>query len=397
VQTYVSLKILADAISRAGSLDRARIRDAIRETKMDSIFGPISFDEKGQNDHPVAITQVLGGRFITVWPESAAIRAAVLPTPPWSARTQQSATGDQAASQPHQPAVVSDTEKLLQTLTSGLLTGGIYALIGIGLTIIFGVMRVVNFAHGALVMVAMYATYFLFTSLGIDPFLSILIVTPAMFLVGVLIEKSLISPVLKAPELNQILLTEGVSIVLINAALLIFTANYLTMTTSYAGATAQVGPVSVSLPQIGAFSIALVITAALYFFLMMTDTGRRIRATAQDPEAAQILGVNIKRVQALTFGLGVAAAGAAGSLLMPIYYRVEPNAGSPFTLKAFVVVVLGGMGSVTGALVGGILLGIAEALGAVYISTGYKDAIGFVIFLLALTLKPSGLLGKSKV
>ncbi|HSE97027.1 MAG TPA: ABC transporter substrate-binding protein [Blastocatellia bacterium] len=396
VQTYISLKILADAIARAGSLDRTAIRDALRETRMDSIFGPISFDEKGQNDHPVAITQVIGGRFVTVWPESAALRSPLLPTPPWSARSRVAASGDQTP-ELHQPGTVSGTEKLLQTMTSGLLTGGIYALIGIGLTIIFGVMRVVNFAHGALVMVAMYATYFLFTAAGIDPFLSILIVMPAMFLVGVAIEKTLISPILKAPELNQILLTEGVSIVLINAALLMFTANYLTMTTSYAGATTQIGPVSLSLPQLAAFSIAFVITAALYFFLMRTDTGRRIRATAQDPEAAQILGVNIKRIQALTFGLGVAAAGAAGSLLMPIYYRVEPNAGSPFTLKAFVVVVLGGMGSVTGALVGGVLLGIAESLGAVYISTGYKDAIGFVIFLLALTLKPSGLLGKSKV
>jgi branched-chain amino acid transport system permease protein len=277
------------------------------------------------------------------------------------------------------------------------LTGGIYALIGIGLTIIFGVMRVVNFAHGALVMVGMYGTYFLFTYLHMDPFLSLVVVMPAMFVVGVAIEKLLIDPVLKAPERNQILLTEGLSIVLINTALLLFTANYLTMTTGYAGATVRLGGVSVSKPQLGAFAIACVITAALYAFLMKTDTGRRIRATAQDSEAARILGVNIKRVQTLTFGLGVAAAGAAGALLMPIYYRVEPYAGAPFSLKAFIVVVLGGMGSVTGALVGGLLLGVAEALGAVYISTGYKDAIGFVIFLMVLLLKPSGLLGRSRV
>jgi branched-chain amino acid transport system permease protein len=277
-----------------------------------------------------------------------------------------------------------------------LLTGGIYALIGLGLTIIFGVMRVVNFAHGALVMMGMYATYFLFTSLHIDPFLSLVIVMPAMFIVGAAIQKIFIAPALGAPELNQILLTEGISIVLINAALLIFTANYLTMSTSYAGASFQLGGVSLSKPQMAAFAIAIVITGAVYLFLMRTVTGRQIRAAAQDAEAAQLLGINIKRVQALTFGLGVAAAGAAGSLLMPIYYRVEPNAGSPFTLKAFVVVVLGGMGSVTGALAGGILLGIAESLGAVYISTGYKDVIGFIIFLLVLTLKPSGLLGRSK-
>ncbi|HWC78174.1 MAG TPA: branched-chain amino acid ABC transporter permease, partial [Blastocatellia bacterium] len=165
----------------------------------------------------------------------------------------------------------------------------------------------------------------------------------------------------------------------------------------YAGATVRLGGVSVSKPQLAAFGIAFAITAALYAFLMKSDTGRRIRATAQDSEAAQILGVNITRVQTLTFGLGVAAAGAAGALLMPIYYRVEPYAGAPFSLKAFIVVVFGGMGSISGALVGGVVLGIAEALGAVYVSTGYKDAIGFIIFLLVLVFRPSGLLGKSRV
>jgi branched-subunit amino acid ABC-type transport system permease component/ABC-type branched-subunit amino acid transport system substrate-binding protein len=393
VQSYISLKILADAIERAGSTDRAAIRDAIRTSSLDSVFGPIHFDEVGQNEHPVAITQVINGKFVTVWPESAAIRSPVAPTPAWSAR----GLAANAEAPPHAPSIITGPQKFLQTIASGLLTGGIYALIGLGLTIIFGVMRVVNFAHGALVMVGMYATYFLFTSFHIDPFLSLIIVMPAMFIVGAAIQKIFIAPALGAPELNQILLTEGISIVLINAALLIFTANYLTMSTSYAGAAFQLGGVSLSKPQMAAFALAIIITGAVYLFLMRTVTGRQIRAAAQDAEAAQLLGINIKRAQALAFGLGVAAAGAAGSLLMPIYYRVEPNAGSPFTLKAFVVVVLGGMGSVTGALAGGILLGIAEALGAVYISTGYKDVIGFIIFLLVLTLKPSGLLGRSRV
>ena len=395
VQAYVSLKIVVDAIERAGSTDRAAVRDAIRTSNIDSVFGPIHFSDVGQNEHPVAITQVLNGKFVTIWPPSAAIRTPVLPTPQWRARS--IVSDSVAAGEPHVAVSVSATEKLLQTLTSGLLTGGIYALIGIGLTVIFGVMRVVNFAHGALVMTGMYATYFLFTGLHIDPFLSLLVVMPAMFIAGVIMQKTLIAPVLGAPELNQILLTEGISIVLINTALLLFTSNYLTMTTSYAGATLHLGGISLSKPQMAAFGIAIVITAADYIFLVKTGTGRQIRATAQDPEGARLIGINIKRVQALTFGFGVAAAGAAGSLLMPIYYRVEPNAGSPFTLKAFVVVVLGGMGSVTGALVGGIVLGIAESLGAVYVATGYKDVIAFVIFLLVLTLKPSGLLGKSKV
>ncbi|MFY9557855.1 MAG: ABC transporter substrate-binding protein [Blastocatellia bacterium] len=397
VQAYITLRILADAIGRAGDTERTTLRDAIKSSKLDSIFGLIHFNDVGQNEHQVAITQVLNGKFVTIWPPSAAIRPPSLPTPPWRARSRLEVDGSSPEIESHAPTSVTPTEKLLQTVTSGLLTGGIYALIGIGLTIIFGVMRVVNFAHGALVMVGMYATYFLFTGLHIDPFLSLVVVMPGMFVAGALMQKTLIAPVLKAPERNQILLTEGISIVLINTALLLFTSNYLTMTTSYAGATFHLAGVSVSKPQMAAFAIALIITAGNYFFLMKTGMGRQIRAAAQDAEAARLLGINIKRVQALTFGFGVAAAGAAGSLLMPIYYRVEPNAGSPFTLKAFVVVVLGGMGSVTGALVGGILLGIAESLGAVYVATGYKDVIGFVIFILVLTLKPSGLLGKSKV
>lgn len=389
VQAYISLKVLADAIARAGSLHRQSVRDAIRATRMDSIFGPISFDESGQNDHPVAITQVIGGKFVTVWPEEVAVRKPILPTPPWGARTRSTA---RAA-----PAQLTPAQKLIQAAASGLLNGGIYALIGIGLTIVFGVMRIVNFAHGAMVMAGMYATYFLFERLGVDPFLSVLVVMPAMFLFGALIQKWLIAPVLKAPELNQILLTEGISIVMINLALLAFTANYLTMSTSYAGAALRLGAISVSLPQMGAFLIALAITGSLYFFLMRTELGRQIRAAAQDAEAAELIGIDVGRIRQMTFGLGAAAAGAAGSLLMPIYYRVDPYAGSPFGLKAFVVVVLGGMGSVTGALAGGLLLGVAESLGAVYISTGYKDAFGFAIFLLALTLRPSGLFGKSRV
>ncbi|HWC77168.1 MAG TPA: ABC transporter substrate-binding protein, partial [Blastocatellia bacterium] len=179
VQAYVSLKILVDAIARAGSSNRREVRDALRTTSMDSIFGPISFDELGQNAHPVAITQVLNGKFVTVYPPSAAIRPPVLPTPAWSER----GSPPPATSGPSVARVdeVSGTQKMLQTMASGLLTGGIYALIGIGLTIIFGVMRVVNFAHGALVMIAMYGTYFLFTYLRIDPFLSLVVVMPAMF------------------------------------------------------------------------------------------------------------------------------------------------------------------------------------------------------------------------
>jgi branched-chain amino acid transport system permease protein len=285
---------------------------------------------------------------------------------------------------------------LAQTLVQGVLTGGLYALIGIGLNIIFGVMRVINFAHGALLMVGMYLSYGMFTLLGVDPYLSILLAGPILFVLGMAIQKFLITPVLGAAHMNQILLTEGLGLVLVNLALLIFTGNYRQVRTSYSDAFIRVGGVSVSLPYSASFLIALAFTVVLYLFLTRTDTGRAMRAVSQDREAARLMGIDVNRIAQVAFGIGTAAAGIAGALLVPVYY-LFPAVGDPFTLKSFVVVVLGGMGSVIGAIFGGVTLGLAESLGAVYISTGYKDVIGFVIFLLVLVLKPSGLFGNSRV
>jgi branched-chain amino acid transport system permease protein len=285
---------------------------------------------------------------------------------------------------------------LAQTLVGGILLGGLYALIGIGLTIVFGVMRVINFAHGEFLMVSMYLTYLLFTLWGVDPFLSLFITMPVFFLFGMFIQRFFISPVLKAPEMNQILLTVGIGLILANLIQLLFSADYRQVKTSYSDAVVGVSGISVSLPYSGAFVVAILITVALYFFLMRTDTGKAIRATAQDRDAAALMGADVGRISMITFGIGTAAAAAAGTLLTPVYY-LFPTVGGPFTLKSFVVVVLGGMGSVLGAIFGGLTLGIAESLGAVYVSTGYQDAIGFLIFLLILILKPSGLFGKSRV
>lgn len=283
----------------------------------------------------------------------------------------------------------------LQTIVSGFLTGSLYALIGIGLTIIFGVMRVINFAHGELLMLGMYITYWLFHLLGVDPLLSLLVTMPLLFLIGAAIQRFLIAPSIRAPEENLILLTVGVSLVLSNLALLFWTADYRTVTASYSGVAWRLAGISFSVPLLIGFGIALAITAVLFLFLMRTDIGRAIRATAQDRESAMLMGIPVQKISMITFGIGASLAGAAGTLLDPVYY-IYPNVGAPFTLKAFVIVVLGGMGSVVGALVGGLILGVAESLGAVYISTGYRDAVGFVIFLLILTLKPSGLFGRSR-
>jgi branched-chain amino acid transport system permease protein len=283
-----------------------------------------------------------------------------------------------------------------QSLISGILVGGVYALIGIGLTIIFGVMRIINFAHGDILMVGMYLTYGLFTLLGIDPFLSILITIPLMFLYGGFLQKVFINRVLNALPQNQILLTIGLGLIMSNTMMLIYTSDYKILTTPYSSSSLKILGLSISEPLAISFVITAVITAMLYWFLMKTDTGQAIRATAQNREAAQLMGINVKRMSIIAFGLGASLAGTAGALISPTYY-IFPQIGSTFTLKAFVITVLGGMGSVVGATLGGIIIGVAESMGAVYISSGWKDVVVFVLFLLVLLFKPSGLMGKTRM
>ncbi len=283
----------------------------------------------------------------------------------------------------------------LQSLISGILIGGVYALIGIGLTIIFGVMRVINFAHGDIMMVGMYMTYFLFTLFGIDPFVSVLITIPMMFLFGGILQKLFINRILGALPQNQILLTIGLGLIMSNSAMLAFTSDYKILTTSYSSSSYRLAGLSISKPLAISFLITVAITAILYWFLMRTDTGQAIRATAQDREAAQLMGINVKRMSVLAFGIGSAMAGTAGALISPTYY-IFPQVGSAFTLKAFVITVLGGMGSIVGATLGGVIIGVVESMGAAYISSDWKDVVVFTIFLLVLLIKPSGLMGTSR-
>ena len=285
---------------------------------------------------------------------------------------------------------------LLQSAASGILIGGVYALVGIGLTIIYGVMRVINFAHGELLMIGMYLTWILFTSFGVDPFLSIVITIPAMFLFGAVLQKVLINRVLNALPQNQILLTIGLGLVLSNVVMLIYTSDYKIITTRYSSSTINLAGLPLSAPLAISLVITSAITAILYLFLLKTDTGQAIRATAQDRDAAQLMGINVKRMSVLAFGIGTALAGTAGALVSPTYY-IFPQVGSAFTLKAFVIVVLGGMGSVIGATLGGIIIGVTESLAAVYISSGMKEVFVYVLFLLVLLFKPAGLLGRSRV
>ena len=282
-----------------------------------------------------------------------------------------------------------------QALVSGILIGGVYALIGIGLTIIFGVMRVINFAHGDLLMLGMYATYFLFSLFHIDPFLSIFITVPVMFLFGAFLQKFFINRALNALPQNQILLTIGMGLVMSNSIMLAFTSDYKILSTSYSSSSVMIMGISVSEPLVVSFIITVAITAALYWYFYKTDPGQAIRATSQDRAAAQLMGINVKRMSIVAFGIGSALAATAGALISPTYY-IFPQVGSVFTLKAFVITVLGGMGSIVGATLGGILIGVAESVGGVYFGSGWKDVIVFILFLLVLLFRPSGLLGTSK-
>ena len=286
-------------------------------------------------------------------------------------------------------------ETFVQSIVSGILTGSLYAMIGVGLTVIFGVMRIINMAHGDMVMFGMYGAFLSIAFLKIDPFLSILIWIPIAFLVGVFIYRFLLKNIVPAGELNTLLYTAGLSLFIANFVLLVATGDYRTIKLKYAIMPLRPFGIAVPIPLAIAFGMAILITIALYWFLVRTDTGRAIRATSQEPEAAALMGVNVDRMAIITFALGTALACGAGVLLAPSLY-LYPTVGEILVAKCFVIVVLGGLGSVPGAIAGGLLLGVVESLGAVYVSVPYKDAIGFVIFLLVLLFRPSGLFGVGK-
>ena len=280
----------------------------------------------------------------------------------------------------------------IQILVNGLLLGGIYALISIGLTLIFGVVRVINFAHGEFLMISMYISYYCYSLLGLNPYWSLLINFPLMFVIGMGMDQIIIRPLRNAPAYMQVFATVGLSILLINLVLFIFTGDYRAIDLPFAKKVVQVGGIYLNYPRLIIFFATVLITVLLYLFLKNTDIGKQIRAIAQNRTAARLMGFKLNRIYMITFGIGSGLVGIAGGLLTPVYY-VYPTVGVYFVLTAFVVVVLGGMGNMIGAFLGGLIIGIVDSLSGYYIDPSLKETVYYVIFVLVLIFRPSGLMG----
>lgn len=285
---------------------------------------------------------------------------------------------------------------LTQQLILGVLVGGLYGLAAAGLSLTFGVLRVLNVAHGELLMLGGYGTFWLFTLWKIDPFASLLAIAPAMFALGALLYVALFQFVVKAHEeariKNSLLIGFGLTLVLHALAIQLWTADERSVTTAYSGAVLRLGPFAVPWLRLSSLLFAFAILAALHMFLSETRWGRAIRATAEDWEAAALMGIPVGKTYLLAFALGTALAGVAGGLVS-ISYSISPSIGIEWTLKALIVIVLAGMGSLFGSFTGGILLGVAEAMSVVFVGGPYREVIGLILFLVVLILRPQGLFG----
>lgn len=289
-----------------------------------------------------------------------------------------------------------DVTPFAQAITNGLLMGGLYALVAVGLTIIFGTMNVVNFAHGEFVMLGMFTTYWLYHFTKLDPMLLIFAVVPIMFVFGVAVQRILIQKVVEEFHETQILLTLGISALLLNGALLLWGPEPRAIQTSYAFGALSLGGVHIPFPRLVAFVIAILLASILWVFLSRTDVGRALRATSENRDWAVLMGINPVRMYMLAFGIGIALAAAAGTL-MSTFYNIFPGAGVFFGLIAFVVVVLGGMGNVLGAVLGALVIGITESLTGQFIALDLSMFGVFVIFILVLLFKPTGIIGGGRL
>jgi len=281
---------------------------------------------------------------------------------------------------------------LLQTLINGIFLGGVYALVAIGLTLVYGVMMIVNFAHADFLMLGLYLAYWSFVLAGIQPYIAMFIIIVIFFLIGILLQKVLIKPVLSAPVINQVLLTLGLSSFIVGLVQFFWRAEPRSLILPYSSNSIAIGDVVLNIPRLIAFVVSLVVALFLYQFLSHTKTGKAIRACSQSRRAAALMGINVNRIYMLVLGIGLALAGLAGALLSP-NYPMSPTVGSTFSFTAFVIVVLGSMGNFMGAFFGAMIIGIAESFGGLLIGGELKQLVSMLIFIFVLLLRPGGLFG----
>jgi branched-chain amino acid transport system permease protein len=283
----------------------------------------------------------------------------------------------------------------VQLVILGLLAGGVYVAVGVGFGLVWGVLNIVNLAHGALVIVGAYLTWQLFNTFGLDPFLSLPLVAVALFAFGYALQRGIINRIIRAPLLFTFMLTFGVNLVLINVLLLVFKSDFRSVTTSYSGQGLELGAIVIPYTRLASLAAALLLAAVLAFILNRTRTGLAIQAVAADRDAAQLVGIDLRHLYAFTFGLGAACAGVAGGLITLIQ-AITPTAGEPYTLQAFVVVILGGLGRVSATVVGGLAFGLVEVFGQSIPGSGsvFANAIAFGLMVLVLVTRPQGLFGR---
>ena len=282
---------------------------------------------------------------------------------------------------------------LVPAVLNGLMTGAVYALVALGLTLIYGVLHIINFAHGALLTAAMFAAFFAYTLLGIDPYLAAVFLTPLFFLFGYALQRFIIGPAAHGEDRNFLLVTLGLAIVIENTLLYAFRGDTRTINLPYAFDTIEVGTAFLAVPRVIAFVAVIAVAVALWAITQWTDTGKAIRAVAKERLGAELSGIDVAHIYAVTFGLGTACVAVAACLLIPTYY-VNPTAGDAFVLIAFTIVVLGGMGSIVGALIGGLFVGVVESLSSVFLGESLGQIGIFVMFIAMLLVRPSGLFGE---
>ncbi len=282
---------------------------------------------------------------------------------------------------------------LVPAILNGITTGAVYALIALGLTLIYGVLHIINFAHGSLLMLALYGVYFLYALFGIDPYLAFPVIVPAMFGLGYALQRFVIARTSHGRDENVLLATLGLSIIIENLALYLWSADTRTVSTPYGFSTVDLGLALIAVPKVVAFFGALIVTGALWLFMRRTDLGKAIRAVARERDGARLVGIDVDHVFAMSFGIGIACLGAAACLLLPSFYA-NPTVGHGFVLIAFTVVVLGGMGSFPGALLGGLIIGVTESVGGLFLGESLGQIGIFIVFIAILLFRPTGLFGQ---